>query len=109
MSTNTGTTLGHVFDAGRTITRMDASNYVGYCEGMKQDANTRNRQRRAVHRAMHRHMIGWDHPVPPGEYGRITVEADGSVHYCAGQYATTEFYGYVERLVERLAAMWEAA
>lgn len=101
------TTLADVFNAGRTITRMDSADYGGYIEGYRADSNRRRCQRNAANRVRSEHMLAWDTPVPAGEYGRITIQPDGAIFYCAGLYAPTEYYFYVEQLCYSLARMRE--
>lgn len=101
-------TLADVFNAGRTITRMDGADYGGYIEGYRADSNRRRCQRNAANRVRSEHMLAWDTPVPAGEYGRITIQSDGKIYFCAGQYAPCEYYWHVEQLCHSLARMRKA-
>jgi hypothetical protein len=101
------TTLADVFNAGRTITRMDGADYNGCIEGYRADSNRRRCQRNAANCVRSELMLPWDTIIPAGEYGRITIQPDGSIYYCAGQYAPTEYYFHVEQLCYSLARMRE--
>jgi hypothetical protein len=101
------TTIADLFAAGRTITRMNGEDYAGYWQGYRDDSNRRRSQRRAANTYLRHHLLYWDEVIPPGEYGRITVAADG-VHYCAGQHAPTEYYGYVLDVLRRMVQLREA-
>ena len=100
-------TVADLFAAGRTITRMDGRNYQGYPQGYRDDSNTRRSQRRAAESYRSEHLLAWDLIIPPGEYDRIDITPAGKVEYCAGQYATTEFYGCVRSVLVRLRQLRE--
>jgi len=98
----TTVTVADLFNAGRRITRMDAADYGGYAQGWRDDSNHRRRSRNAANKARAEHCIPWDTIIPAGEHGRITISPDGSIRYCAGQYAPTEYYWHVAEVCHRL-------
>ena len=65
-----------------------------------QDALTIRRQRERVMRAFPA-RIRSDEPLIPGNYGRLTIEDDGTPCYCPGQYAPTEIWCWVYEYLTR--------
>jgi hypothetical protein len=102
-------TIADLFNAGRRITRMDGADYGSYWEGYRADSNSRRRQRNAAHKLRAEALLPWDAVIPAGDYGRITIGADGAIHYCAGQYAPTEYYWHVAECLRRLRQLRNAA
>ncbi len=98
----TTVTVADLFEAGRHITRIDSRDYSGCPEGYRADNNVRRRQRNAALRLRAEALIPWDHSIPAGDYGRITVAAGGGIQFCASQYAPTEYYYHVGECLRRL-------
>jgi|TARA_R100000084_G_scaffold79617_3_gene36480 hypothetical protein len=66
----------------------------------RQDGNEMRRQRDRVMRR-YPSRIRSEEPLVPGNYGRLTIQEDGTPYYVPGQYAPTEIWFWVLEYLNR--------
>jgi len=66
----------------------------------RQDGNEMRRQRERVMRR-YPSRIRSEEPLVPGNYGRLTIQEDGTPYYVSGQYAPTEIWFWVLEYLDR--------
>jgi hypothetical protein len=78
----------------RQQARIERCDYDGN-KYWRADIYTRDQALRLCRKEFSARLVSGTEELIPGNYGRLTIHADGTPEYTVGQYAPTEIYNYL--------------